>query len=115
MKIERFYAILGNLIQEERNKLNLSQSILGSRLEPKMTRASIANIEAGKQRVLAHTLAQLSRILQLDLNEVKEFDGNDSLTADESEQAIAAGLINQLSPESAQKLMELLKSKRRRK
>lgn len=35
-----------------------------------MTRASIANIEAGKQRVLAHTLVQLADALEVELSDL---------------------------------------------
>jgi transcriptional regulator with XRE-family HTH domain len=35
-----------------------------------MTRASIANIEAGKQRVLAHTLVDLASALRLTLDQL---------------------------------------------
>ena len=32
-----------------------------------MTRASIGNIEAGKQRILAHTFAELARLLEVSM------------------------------------------------
>lgn len=41
----------------------MTQEQLARRLTPQVTRASIANLEAGKQRVLAHTLVQLARVL----------------------------------------------------
>lgn len=37
------------------------------RLDPKMTRASIANIETGRQRILAHTLVALADALACDV------------------------------------------------
>lgn len=41
----------------------MTQQQLGEALDPPTTRASIANIEAGKQRVLAHTVVQLADAL----------------------------------------------------
>jgi transcriptional regulator with XRE-family HTH domain len=111
MEIERFYAILGNTIQTERNKLDMSQADLGGSLRPTMTRASIANIEAGKQRVLAHTLVQLSKILSLDLNDAKKFDGRDLPLKEDVERDIRLALEKELSPESTERLMKLIKAK----
>lgn len=37
-------------------------------MKPRMTRASVANIENGKQRVLAHTFIDLATLLQCDLD-----------------------------------------------
>jgi len=65
--IEPFYQDLGRRIFELRRKIGLTQEKLGSMLKPSATRASIANIETGKQRVLAHTLLQLARGLQVEV------------------------------------------------
>jgi transcriptional regulator with XRE-family HTH domain len=65
-RIEPFYRDLGARIQHLRSEAKLSQEQLASQLEPPMTRASIANIETGKQRVLAHTLQQLARALEVE-------------------------------------------------
>ena len=46
----------------------MSQESLGLALKPQVTRASIANIEAGKQRILTHTLVQLAEVLDVDLS-----------------------------------------------
>ena len=58
--IEPFYRDLGRRIHDRRKKIGLTQEKLGELLDPQVTRASIANIEIGGQRVLAHTLAQLA-------------------------------------------------------
>jgi transcriptional regulator with XRE-family HTH domain len=60
---DAFYTSLGRRIQDLRKALGLTQEQLGSRIVPAVTRASIANIEAGKQGVLTHTLVQLARAL----------------------------------------------------
>jgi transcriptional regulator with XRE-family HTH domain len=63
-KIEAFYETLGSNVQGARDRLKMTQAQLGLALVPPSTRASIANIENGKQRVLVHTLVQLARALE---------------------------------------------------
>jgi len=62
-----FYASLGRRLCDLRRKEGLTQQQLGARLEPAVTRASIANIEAGKQGVLVHTLVQLAKALNTEV------------------------------------------------
>ena len=69
-KPEEFYVLLGNRIRTFRQQTGLTQEQLGNRLTPTMTRASVANIETGKQRVLAHTLLQLSGALDVSLDDL---------------------------------------------
>jgi len=69
-KIEPFYEILGSKIQEAREERKITQAQLGLRLNPPSTRASIANIENGKQRVLVHTFVQLAKALAVDIQEL---------------------------------------------
>lgn len=68
--IESVYADIGRRIQGRRNKIGMTQETLGSQLKPKVTRASIANIEGGKQRILAHTLLQLAKTLDVEIVEL---------------------------------------------
>jgi len=68
--IEPFYADLGRLIRDHRKKLGISQEKLSLALTPPMTRVSIANIEAGNQRVLAHTLVALAAALKTDIVDI---------------------------------------------
>ena len=62
-RADPFYIALGQRVRKYRDQRKLTQEQLGDRLTPQMTRAAIANIEAGKQRVLAHTLVQLAENL----------------------------------------------------
>jgi len=48
----------------------MTQEQLGKLLVPKVTRASIANIETGKQRVLAKTLVDLATALKVDVHDL---------------------------------------------
>jgi len=67
--IEPIYQRLGALVRAGRSARGMSQETLGKSLEPKMTRASIANIEAGHQRVFVHTAVRLGEILGINLGE----------------------------------------------
>lgn len=68
--IEAFYTELGRRIQHFRTQRSLTQEQLGRALKPQVTRASIANLETGKQRVLAHTLVQLAQALEVPLQDL---------------------------------------------
>lgn len=92
---EPFYAQLGQRIADARSALHLSQAELGDKLEPRLTRASIANIENGKQRVLAYTLVQIAARLRVDLNELAGVSG-DTPTARPDE--VLAELQQKLPP-----------------
>jgi transcriptional regulator with XRE-family HTH domain len=50
--------------------MGMTQETLGGKLDPPVTRASVANIEGGKQRVLAHTLPQLAEALHVQMSEI---------------------------------------------
>jgi len=69
-KMEPFYEALGANIQKTRDRRKMTQAQLGLSLVPPSTRASIANIESGKQRVLVHTLAQLAKSLDVDIRDL---------------------------------------------
>lgn len=57
---------LGRRLRAARLERQLTQQALGRELSPPMTRAAVANMEAGQQRVLVHTLLQLAAALQLE-------------------------------------------------
>jgi transcriptional regulator with XRE-family HTH domain len=65
---EPFYEDLGRRIARLRQQRGLTQEALGALMRPQMTRASLANIETGQQRVLAHTFVQLAEALSCDLD-----------------------------------------------
>ncbi|ODS57845.1 MAG: hypothetical protein ABS36_05235 [Acidobacteria bacterium SCN 69-37] len=62
-----FYRELGQRVRGFRAKCGLTQDSLGKMLNPQVTRAAIANVENGKQRVLAHTVAQLAQVLDVEV------------------------------------------------
>lgn len=63
--IEGFYRQLGARIRQCRLQRGLTQHDVAGRVVPPVTRASIANLELGQQRVLVHTLVQLAGILDV--------------------------------------------------
>jgi transcriptional regulator with XRE-family HTH domain len=70
VKIESFYTEVGRRIRDQRNKLGMTQEQLGRSLSPPTTRVSIANIEGGNQRILAHTLVQLAAALGAEVTDI---------------------------------------------
>lgn len=64
---ETFYVEVGRRIQGLRSSKRLTQAELGHRLDPPVTRASIANLENGRQRLLLHTCVQIAEILDCDV------------------------------------------------
>lgn len=69
-QIEPFYRELGAKLHGFREERKMTQAQLGLVLNPPATRASIANIENGKQRVLVHTLVQLAEALDVEIKEL---------------------------------------------
>lgn len=84
--IEPFYQALGKRIATYRTRLHLSQAALGNLLKPKLTRASIANVEWGKQRVLAHTIVELAQALRVPVSALYAGTGED-VSADQTQEA----------------------------
>ena len=58
-----FYKSLGDFVRQRRRKLQLTQATLAAKLG--MSRASIANIETGRQKLLVHQLRNLAVALRL--------------------------------------------------
>jgi transcriptional regulator with XRE-family HTH domain len=116
-KPEEFYVLLGNRVRTFRQQKGLTQEQLGSRLTPTMTRASVANIETGKQRVLTHTLIQLSGALDVSLDDLTRAEPI-SVSAEVSEQVnVVLRKRLRLSQAQAQRFTEslgLVNSKRER-
>jgi transcriptional regulator with XRE-family HTH domain len=102
--IEPFYRGMGKRIQEARERAGLTQEQLGRRLTPPMTRASIANIESAKQRVLCHTLVALCDVLSVPTSEI--------LIASESAGTIEAELKRKLGRTASARVLSKLQGLR---
>lgn len=63
-----FYKILGQKIRQLRTQANWSQSELAQKL--RLTRSSVANIEAGRQKILAHLVVDLANAFKIPPQEI---------------------------------------------
>jgi transcriptional regulator with XRE-family HTH domain len=63
MKLEPIYKTIGGIIRQRRRRLELAQTKLAARLG--MSRATLANIETGRQRVLVHHLYAFAEALDM--------------------------------------------------
>ena len=62
----KFYDEVGNRVRTHRAARHMSQAMLGEKVNLK--RSSISNIEAGRQKMLLHTLAEISVALNVPLS-----------------------------------------------
>lgn len=62
--LEQIYRTIGERIRTRRTELGFSQTQLGQKVS--LTRSSIANIEAGRQRPMIHTIMQIADELNLE-------------------------------------------------
>jgi transcriptional regulator with XRE-family HTH domain len=60
--VEPLYTALGELVRGARVEAGLTQEELGKGID--RTRTSVANIEAGRQRILLHTLYAIARMVE---------------------------------------------------
>jgi transcriptional regulator with XRE-family HTH domain len=68
MELEPIYKTIGSIIRRRRRRLELPQTKLAAQLG--MSRATLANIETGRQRVLVHHLYALASALDMKLSEL---------------------------------------------
>lgn len=61
---EQLYELIGTKVRRRRNTARVSQAQLARRCG--YTRATVANVEAGKQRPTIHTLVEIARGLSCD-------------------------------------------------
>lgn len=64
MDESEIYTQLGRLVRQHRQRLRMSQHSLAEAIE--LSRASVANIEAGRQHIPLHQLFRLARALKVD-------------------------------------------------
>jgi len=68
--VEPLYLEIGALVRSAREALGLTQTDVGQKLVPPVTRAAMANMECGNQRIMLHVLVQISVILGVPLTEL---------------------------------------------
>jgi transcriptional regulator with XRE-family HTH domain len=61
--VDGLYVELGDLVRSQRESTGMTQSELARLVG--MTRASISNIESGRQRLQIHTLYDVARVLKV--------------------------------------------------
>ncbi len=66
MEESELYPRFGQLVRRHRERLGLNQAEIGQAIG--LTRASIANIETGRQRIPLHHLYRLARVLKVDVH-----------------------------------------------
>jgi transcriptional regulator with XRE-family HTH domain len=66
--IDQLYVGIGRRIREARTKLAKNQSDLARDVE--LTRSSIANIEAGRQKILTHSLIRIASFLDVPVDDL---------------------------------------------
>lgn len=63
---KQLYQFLGTRLRERRHSLHMTQADLAIRVG--LLRSSVANIEAGRQRITVHVLYDLCQALNLDVS-----------------------------------------------
>lgn len=107
MEESELYVELGRLVRQHRERLGMSQDTLGQAIE--LSRASVANIETGRQRIPLHHLYRLARALKIDADAllprartpvaaVVDRSINASLSLNEREEAEVARVLGTVSP-----------------
>lgn len=67
-QVDAFYASLGGRVKRGRRQANMSQADLAAQLG--LSRASIANLEAGRQRPAAHQAVMIAEVLQIPIQDL---------------------------------------------
>lgn len=68
MNQDEFYASVGSNVREKRTASGVSQSMLADRIG--FTRSSVANLEAGRQRIALHLFVQIEQALNCEPGEL---------------------------------------------
>lgn len=106
MESGEIYKILGATIRHRRRLLGHTQAVLASQLG--LSRASLANIEGGRQRVLVHQLYKIAEALQM--NSVQDLipvsPGDRSPAKDSERLPISA---DNLRPDQIEQVKDLMR------
>jgi transcriptional regulator with XRE-family HTH domain len=97
--IEDFYAHMGEKVRSARTAAGISQDVLAQRVG--LTRSSIANLEAGRQRIALHLFVALCQVLDKDVCDLlpERPEANHPFISTDIEEELAS------SPESMQKFV----------
>jgi transcriptional regulator with XRE-family HTH domain len=94
---DKFYRLFGSRVRALREQRKVTQDELARRVE--LSRASITNIERGRQRVLLHQMMEIATAL--DADPVDLVPSASSLQADPPMRDDVARVVEQLRDETA--------------
>jgi transcriptional regulator with XRE-family HTH domain len=106
------YAQLGQLVRQHRERLNMNQETLGTAIG--LSRASIANIETGRQRIPLHHLYRLARALKVEAHSLLPTSGGEGHVLAERKIKSSVGLSEREQAEIARVVGSIDTSSRRR-
>jgi len=78
--MDDFYARLGKNIRLARERRGITQAALATLVD--LTRSSVANVERGRQKLLAHTLARVCHVLAVSSSDLLPTPLTDGTTLD---------------------------------
>ena len=67
-KEQDFYREVGNHVRQARRRANMTQQVLAAKVS--LRRASITNLEMGRQTLMLHTLVKIASELHVSLDEL---------------------------------------------
>ncbi len=102
MMREPVYRVIGSIIRGHRRRLEWPQQLLAARLG--ISRATLANIETGRQRVLVHQLYAFAEALKLNPSDLLPPLGDDQPAADVS----VLRIHGDVSPEQREQIARLI-------
>ncbi len=94
---DKFYISIGEAIKIARTNIDMSQASLAEKIN--MSRASIVNIEKGRQSPPIHLLWQLSRLLKVSIidflpSSTSQINGEADFFKEKLQQNLSKGIIN---------------------
>lgn len=104
MDQRQLYRRIGGLVREHRKQRQLTQEALSQGIG--MSRAALANIEAGRQQMLVHQLYAIARVLEVKLAELLPAPTEDLLDGNGMEAQLPPGL----SEMQRKQIMKLIKT-----
>lgn len=101
-QVQKVYTTVGERIALARRQRGLTQEALANEID--LTRASVTNIELGRQKLQLHTLLEIARVLEVE--PVCLLPCSPSLSVHSN--AVVQGLPDDLGPEARASLLRLV-------
>ena len=103
MELDPIYKTIGETIRARRRRFHLTQEKLAPRIG--MSRASLANIETGRQTILVHQLYRLAEVLEISPADLLPVPAAESERTDTTE----IELPDDLNPQQKRQIARLMK------